>query len=111
LLLAPTAPKEFIMQKRLLVPSRVRRVPRQFSWVDQRLVRDRHIARCDPEALALYLFPPPFSQVRVRRAVAARALGVRRESARERCESLHLLRSGNAKTLHNEYPVHSGSRS
>ena len=44
------------MQKRLLVPSRVRRVPRQFSWVDQRLVRDRHIARCDPEALALYLF-------------------------------------------------------
>ena len=30
------------MQKRLLVPSRVRRVPRQFSWVDQRLVRDNH---------------------------------------------------------------------
>ena len=44
------------MQKHLLVPSRVRRVPRQFSWVDQRLVRDRHITRCDPEALALYLF-------------------------------------------------------
>jgi hypothetical protein len=44
------------MQKRLLVPSRMRRVPRQFSWVDQRLVRDRYIARCNPEALALYLF-------------------------------------------------------
>ena len=44
------------MQKRLLVPSRVRQVPRQFSWIDQRLVRDRHIARCDSEALALYLF-------------------------------------------------------
>jgi hypothetical protein len=44
------------MQKRLLVPARVRRVPRQFSWVDQRLVRDRHIAHCDPKALALYLF-------------------------------------------------------
>ena len=44
------------MQKRLLVPSRVRRVPRQFSWVDQRLVRERYIARCNPEALALYLF-------------------------------------------------------
>lgn len=44
------------MQKRLLVPSRVRRVPRQFSWVDQRLVRDHHIAHCDPEALAVYLF-------------------------------------------------------
>ena len=34
----------------------MRRVPRQFSWVDQRLVRDRHIAHCDSEALALYLF-------------------------------------------------------
>ena len=43
------------MQKRLLVPSRVRRVPRQFSWVDQRLVRDHHIERCDTAALALYL--------------------------------------------------------
>ena len=44
------------MQKRLLVPSRVRRVPRQFSWVDQRLVRDKYIERCDTPALALYLF-------------------------------------------------------
>ena len=44
------------MQKRLLVPSRVRRVPRQFSWIDQRLVRDHHIERCDTQALALYLF-------------------------------------------------------
>ena len=44
------------MQKRLLVPSRVRRVPRQFSWIDQRLVRDHHIERCDAPALALYLF-------------------------------------------------------
>ena len=44
------------MQKRLLIPSQVRRVPRQFSWVDQRLVRDRQIAHCDSEALALYLF-------------------------------------------------------
>lgn len=44
------------MQKRLLVPSRVRRVPRQFSWLDQRLVRDNDIERCDVPALALYLF-------------------------------------------------------
>ncbi len=44
------------MQKRLLDPSRVRRVPRQFSWVDQRLVRDNFMARCNTEALALYLF-------------------------------------------------------
>ena len=43
------------MQKRLLVPSRVRRIPRRFSWVDHRLVRDRHIERCRSDALALYL--------------------------------------------------------
>lgn len=44
------------MQKRLLLPSRVRRLPAQFSWIDQRLVRDHHIERADCTALALYLF-------------------------------------------------------
>ena len=42
--------------KRVLVPQRLRRVPTQFSWLDQRLVRDRHIERCDAHACALYLF-------------------------------------------------------
>jgi hypothetical protein len=31
-------------------------VPRQFSWIDQRLVRDRHIQGRSSHALALYLF-------------------------------------------------------
>ena len=44
------------MHKTLLMPSRRRRVPRQFSWVDQRLVREGYIGRCGPHALALYLF-------------------------------------------------------
>lgn len=34
----------------------MRRVPAQFSWVDQRLVRDRHLDRLDVYAAALYLF-------------------------------------------------------
>lgn len=42
--------------KRLLDARRRRRVPRQFSWIDQRLVRDGHIGRCSHPALALYLF-------------------------------------------------------
>lgn len=42
--------------KRVLCPERVRSVPAQFSWVDHRLVRERHIERCDPPAAALYLF-------------------------------------------------------
>jgi hypothetical protein len=42
--------------KPILCPERLRRVPRQFSWIDQRLVRDRHIRGRTPRALALYLF-------------------------------------------------------
>jgi len=34
----------------------MRRVPAQFSWVDQRLVRDRHLDHLDVYAAALYLF-------------------------------------------------------
>jgi hypothetical protein len=46
-------------------------------------------------------WPWHLSPIRVRCAVpvTAGAPGARGESARERCESLHLLRSGNAKTL------------
>jgi len=39
-----------------IVPQRRRRIPRQFSWVDHRLVRDGHIQGRSAEALALYLF-------------------------------------------------------
>ncbi len=42
--------------KRVLCPARLRKVPPQFSWIDQRLVRDRHIGRVSHPALALYLF-------------------------------------------------------
>jgi len=41
--------------KPIVCPERLRYVPRQFSWIDQRLVRDRHIQGRSPEALALYL--------------------------------------------------------
>jgi hypothetical protein len=42
--------------KRVLCPARVRKPPPQFSWVDQRPVRERYLERCDANALALYLF-------------------------------------------------------
>ena len=42
--------------KRVLCRQRLRKVPSQFSWVDHRLVRDRHVCRCSHPALALYLF-------------------------------------------------------
>jgi hypothetical protein len=42
--------------KRVLCRERLRQVPPQFSWIDHRLVRDRHIAGRSAEALTLYLF-------------------------------------------------------
>ena len=42
--------------KQVICQERVRQVPAQFSWVDQRLVRDRHLDHLDVYAAALYLF-------------------------------------------------------
>lgn len=43
-------------RKQLICPERLRSLPSQFSWLEQRLVGDGYIDRCDPNALALYLF-------------------------------------------------------
>ena len=45
-----------MMHKQLLAPERLRQLPRQFSWIDQQLVRGGHLDRCDHPAWALYLF-------------------------------------------------------
>ena len=42
--------------KQVVRPERVRQVPEQFSWVDQALVQQHFIDRCDARAAALYLF-------------------------------------------------------
>ncbi len=42
--------------KQLLRPERLRQVPWQFSWVDQALVQQHFIDRCDTGSAALYLF-------------------------------------------------------
>jgi len=39
-----------------IVSQRIRKVPNHFSWIDHRLVRDRHIENCSHTAAALYLF-------------------------------------------------------
>jgi len=43
-------------RKALICPERLRQLPRSYSWVDHRLVRDGYISRCTSNALALYLF-------------------------------------------------------
>ena len=44
------------MDKQPICVSKLRKVPKQFSWVDQRLVRDHYIDQLSPQACALYLF-------------------------------------------------------
>lgn len=43
------------MQKQILEPQRVRRVPPHFSWVDHRLVRHHYIEKGSASSWALYL--------------------------------------------------------
>jgi hypothetical protein len=45
-----------MVSKKPILPQRVRHVPRQFSWLDHRLVRERYIDRLSLPAAALYLF-------------------------------------------------------
>ena len=44
------------MHKRPISLPKLRKVPKQFSWVDQRLVREHYIDQLSHEACALYLF-------------------------------------------------------
>ncbi len=44
------------MNKTLLCPERRRRIPTQFSWLDQRLAHRKLFARASPQAWLLYLF-------------------------------------------------------
>lgn len=42
--------------KNPILIKRVRKIPQSFSWIDHRLVRDRHIELCSHAQAALYLF-------------------------------------------------------
>jgi len=39
-----------------IYPERIRKTPKQFSWLDHRLVSDHYIDRCTHTAAAFYLF-------------------------------------------------------
>ncbi len=45
-----------MISKLPILKNRIRKVPKQFSWIDHRLVRDRHIEKFTHSAAALYLF-------------------------------------------------------
>src|SRR5215472_15921049 len=52
----PLTQEAFRMHKHPISLAQLRTIPRQFSWVDQRLVRERYIDQLSPQACALYLF-------------------------------------------------------
>jgi hypothetical protein len=52
-----------MIAKRILCSERLRRIPKRFSWVDHRLVRDKHICDLSHPSLALYLFLVTVSDV------------------------------------------------
>lgn len=45
-----------MMVKKVLIVERQRRIPRQFSWIDHRLVRDNHLCDLSHCSQGLYLF-------------------------------------------------------
>lgn len=45
-----------MIAKSPILPSRIRKIPKSFSWIDHRLVREKHIDRCTHHQSALYLF-------------------------------------------------------
>jgi hypothetical protein len=42
--------------KEPVMKNRIRKIPKSFSWIDHRLVRQRYITSCSHEQSALYLF-------------------------------------------------------
>jgi len=52
-------------------------VPSQFSWIDQRLVRERYIDQLSPHACALYLFLVTVADAQGLSYYADRSLGER----------------------------------
>jgi len=45
-----------MVEKHLICPKRIRKIPKTFSWLDHRLVSDHYIDRLSHQAAALYLF-------------------------------------------------------
>lgn len=67
--------------KRVLRPEALRRIPAQFSWIDQRLVREGYIERCEAQALALYLMLVTVAD--------AQGLSYYGDASLSRCLSMH----------------------
>ena len=64
-----------MINKHLLRPQRLRRIPPSFSWVDHRLVRHHYLPRADHSAWTLYLFLLTVADVQGLSFYSDRAIG------------------------------------
>jgi len=64
-----------MINKHLLRPQRLRRIPPSFSWVDHRLVRHHYLPHADHSAWALYLFLLTVADVQGLSFYSDRAIG------------------------------------
>ncbi len=60
-----------------ICPDRIRKTPKQFSWLDHCLVSDHYIDRCTHAAAALYLFLVTVADARGMSYYSARTLSQR----------------------------------
>jgi hypothetical protein len=66
-----------MLTKQPICPDRIRKIPKQFSWLDHRLVSDHYIDRCTHAAAALYLFLITVADARGMSYYSARTLSQR----------------------------------
>lgn len=45
-----------MIEKKILIPDRVRKIPAGFSWIDRRVLRDGHLDALDSSSILLYYF-------------------------------------------------------
>ncbi len=45
-----------MIEKKLIVSDRVRKIPAGFGWIDRRILHDGHLASLDSSAILLYYF-------------------------------------------------------
>jgi hypothetical protein len=95
------------MEKHLLDPERLRKIPPQFSWIDQRLVSERHIERLSHAAAALYLFLLTVADARGLSFYSERSIGRYLAMAADRLDSARkeLLRADLIAYQHPIYQV------
>ena len=85
-----------MIEKRVLIPDRIRKVPPSFSWVDHRFLRLGYLDQLCPEEMLLYFFLALVSDHQGLSYYSTRALSkhLKLSSAKLRSARVKLIREG-----------------